>query len=458
MKKTFAIVGGGSVNWCPTLIRDIYHIACLEGGEFRLLDPDEPAVKLIASLEPLYNRISGKEFRFVPVQTLDEAVAGADFTLCTFSPGSLSAYYYDLEVPIAYGVRQPVSMTVGPCAISAAMRTCPVANEVAQAVEKHAPGSWILNVTNPMSCVTRALNLGVETVKVIGLCHELEGEILFVGDVLGVPKPKEMRTLDYIRQAFDLQVGGLNHFIWITRLFVHGRDRYDDLRAFADTHEAWYPGGDPSKAETKSSWGNNKEAKLEMCRAFRHMPMAGDRHLIEFFPGFCNAHNRFGQDYGVRKTTMRERFELKAKATERVRRWVAGEEQVPWMRSSEQTADIIETVLTGGRARFNMNLPNRGQIDNVPAEAVVESISEVSAEGLHPLHVGPLPEPVGAIVRNHVAAQELTVQAALEGSRKKMLDAMYVDPLCGQVEFRNLPKLADELLEANREFLPRVFG
>jgi alpha-galactosidase/6-phospho-beta-glucosidase family protein len=456
MTKDMAIIGGGSVNWCPTLLRDIHHIDLLDGGEIRLLDPDTEALHLVASLQEPYNRISGKQFRLVPVQSLDEAVSGVDLTLCTFSPGSLDAYYHDLEIPIAYGVRQPVSMTVGPSGISAALRTCPVAHEVAQAVAKRAPGSWILNVTNPMTCVTRALNLGAGNGKVLGLCHELHGQIDFVGDVLGVPRGEE-DAHDYLFGKFDIQVAGLNHFIWITRLHVDGRDRYDDLREFADSHEAWYPGGDAGKAQSTSTWVNNKEAKLAMCRAFRHMPMAGDRHLIEFFPSFCSAANRYGQDYGVRKTTMRERFELKARQARRVRDWAEGREEIPWRRSAEQAPHVIETILRGARSKYVVNLPNRGQIENLPQDVVVETIAEVSPEGVHTLPAGPLPSPLHAIIRNHVEAQELTVQAALEGSRQKLLGAMSVDPLCGLVEFRNLPKLADELLEANRDHLPRFF-
>jgi alpha-galactosidase/6-phospho-beta-glucosidase family protein len=457
MKTVIGIVGGGSVNWCPGLIRDVYHIDALEGGEIRLLDPDDAALRLIASLEGPYNRLSGKEFKFIPVHSLDECVSGADFTLCTFSPGSLDAFYWDLEVPIPYGVRQPVSMTAGPCGISAALRTCSVAHEVGQAVSKHAPGSWIINVVNPLTCVTRAINLGAPNCKVVGLCHELEGQIGFVGDILGVPWPEGKRGQDYLMRDFDLQVAGLNHFIWLTRIFTGGKDRYPELRAFAESHEAWFKGGDPAAGNFASSWSNNKEAKLALCKAFGSLPMAGDRHLVEFMPSMCSQANRYAMDYGIRKTTMRERYELKKKATERVQRWVSGEEDIPWRRSSEQATDIIETVLTKGKERFVMNVPNRGQIAELPSEVVVESISTLTADGFGYEAAGPLPQPIAGICRSHVEVQELAVQAALEGNRRKLLDALYLDHHTHMVEFREIPRLADELLEANRDLLPRFF-
>ena len=120
------------------------------------------AAEAVASMLARFNAERGKDYRVSVCDDRAEALGGADFVMTTFSPGSMDAFEYDLEIPIRYGIRQPVSMTVGPAGISAALRTVPVAAEIVEDMERHCPGAWLLNVTNPMSAVTRAMNLAAD--------------------------------------------------------------------------------------------------------------------------------------------------------------------------------------------------------------------------------------------------------------------------------------------------------
>ena len=174
MSKTMvlAVIGGGSSQWMISLMKDVYLLDAVDGGEIRLVDPDRGGAEAVASMLARFNAERGKDYRISVCDDRAEALGGADFVMTTFSPGSMDAFEYDLEIPIRYGIRQPVSMTVGPAGISAALRTVPVAAEVVQDMERHCPGAWLLNVTNPMSAVTRAMNLAADSVHVVGLCHE----------------------------------------------------------------------------------------------------------------------------------------------------------------------------------------------------------------------------------------------------------------------------------------------
>ncbi|MFH5182665.1 hypothetical protein ACHHV8_08535 [Paenibacillus sp. TAB 01] len=107
------VIGGGSVNWMRNLMRDVYLIDELEGGEIRLVDPNLEHVQAVAGMLNRFNELRGKSYRIRVMDDRQEALSGADFVMTTFSPGAMDAFWNDLELPIQYGIRQPVSMTVG---------------------------------------------------------------------------------------------------------------------------------------------------------------------------------------------------------------------------------------------------------------------------------------------------------------------------------------------------------
>ena len=125
MSKTMvlAVIGGGSSQWMISLMKDVYLLDAVDGGEIRLVDPDRGGAEAVACMLDRFNGMRGKDYRVSVCDDRAEALGGADFVMTTFSPGSMDAFEYDLEIPIRYGIRQPVSMTVGPAGISAALRT-----------------------------------------------------------------------------------------------------------------------------------------------------------------------------------------------------------------------------------------------------------------------------------------------------------------------------------------------
>jgi len=122
-------------------------------------------------------------------------------------------------------------------------------------------------------------------------------------------------------------------------------------------------------------------------------------------------------------------------------------------RSPEATADIVSAVANGRSVRTIVNLPNTGQIDNLPRGAVVETLAEITSAGAQPLTVGALPPGVLSTIEPHVVNQEMIAVAAMEGDRQLALQAMVNDPLV-----HDLPKaraLLDDLLAAHEQYLPQ---
>jgi alpha-galactosidase/6-phospho-beta-glucosidase family protein len=460
MKKiVLTVIGGGSVNWMRTLMRDVFLLDEAEGGEIRLVDPNVEHAQAVAGMVRTFNRMRGKQYAVSVTPERRGALQGADFVMTTFSPGTMDAFFNDLEIPIKYGIRQPVSMTVGPCGISAAIRTAPVAYDVVQDMEKECPGAWLLNVTNPMSVVTRAMNLASTTVKVIGMCHEFHSFSSHAGRILGLEKPEGMNLLDYLyrwlpAQGLDYTVAGLNHFIWLTAARLNGKDVVPRIRQYADEH--WATQVDPLGVPS-SAWHNNNEAKLAYCRQFGYLPLAGDRHLVEFWPALCNLRNGFGMKYGVFKTTVDQRRHMIERNLAYVQRIAAGEETVDWTRSAEEMTAIMQAILTNASVPAIVNAPNSGQITNVPPDVVVETLATVSAQGIAPRPSGALPGAVGSLCRLHADVHELTVQASLAGSRALFVQALSLDPTSAGADFSEIGQMADDFLLANKELLPRFF-
>jgi alpha-galactosidase len=453
-----AVIGGGSSQWMMGLMRDVYLIDRIEGGEIALVDPKTTEVNAVAAMLRTFNGQRNKSFDIRVLENRREALAKADFVMTTFSPGSMDSFYHDLEIPLEFGIFQPVSMTVGPCGISAAIRTVPVAHEIVQEMEELCPDATLLNVTNPMSCVTRAFNLAAVNVRVVGMCHESHMLGGFLHRIFPDLKcPQDMNVTEYLYRwlpamEFDFTLAGVNHFVWLTRATFKGEDVIPKIRAFARTHENTRAAGAPYSATE-----NYNAVKLELCRTFGYLPTVGDRHLVEFWPSLCNARNGFARGLGVIKTTVEERRHRCDKSLLEIERIAAGEKEMDWKRSGEEMTLIMETILGGEETTAILNLPNRGQITNVPRDSVVETLARVTKDSITPKPSGELPGPIGSLARLHIDIHEMTVKAALEGDRDLLVQAISLDPLSAGASFNEIGALTDELLLANKEWLPRFF-
>ncbi len=462
MKVNVAIIGAGSVNWMRNIMRDFFQIEEFEGGTLRLVDPKKEYVAAVREMLLNFCRLKKKDFRVDIFEDRREALAGADFVVCTFSPGSMDAFWYDLELPNIYGINLPVSMTVGIPGISAAIRTVPVAEEIVQDMEAVCPGAWLLSVTNPMTAVTTAYNRAAKTVKVVGMCHEIHALPSYLGPMLNLPRPEDMDIMTYLykylpEQGLDFTVAGINHFIWLTRATLKGEDMLPVIREYCATHTECHA-DTIHHGFSENPLINHGAAKLAMCRQFGYLPLAGDRHQVEFWPSLCNPRNGWGRKYGVDKTTVDSRRAGLEVSLATVRRYAAAtEETMEWGQSGEEMCAIMRGILTGTPVRSIVNMPNQGQIGNLPRGAVVETFGTITKDGIEPALSGDMPGAIGSLCRLHLDVIDMVVRAALTGDRRLLVEAMTLDPSSANADFEDIPKLCDQLLEANRQYLPRFF-
>jgi alpha-galactosidase/6-phospho-beta-glucosidase family protein len=437
-KTKITIIGGGSYNWGPTLLRDIAAERNLS-GTIVLHDIDPVAMADLTRLGTMMMRAPGADFTVECSDDLQESLRGAEFVIVTITTGGLEAMRHDLDIPRKYGVFQSVGDTVGPGGLARALRNIPVLVDIARTMEAVCPDAWLLNISNPLTALTRAVTK-VTRVKAIGLCHELFGV-----------RRTLLEMFDAQPADVDLQVAGINHLIWLLDLKIKGRDGFQMLRDYVAS-------GQP--IPVKSTSGGHRapfqdrwQVKLALFDIYGYLPAAGDRHVAEFFPYFLTAATRAENDYGVVLTEIEHRYAVLEEERERVRGWLSGASPLSLKRSQEEVSDIIAAIVGGYSIRTIINVPNRGQIDNLPREAVVETLGVVGPTGAYGISVGALPPGILSAVQSHVVNQELIVDAALAGDRGLALQALLGDPLVH--DFRTAPRMLDELLAAHARYLPQ---
>jgi alpha-galactosidase/6-phospho-beta-glucosidase family protein len=434
-----AFVGGGSYQWGPKLIQDVALNEELRRGTLVLHDINGEALQDMYEWGTRALNAAETHLNLEKTRWLEEALRGADFVVLSISTGGLDATALDLEIPARYGVVQTVGDTVGPGGLFRGLRNIPGVVEIARSMEEYCPHAVLLNLTNPLTVLTRAVTKAT-SIKVVGLCHELFSTLGMLSTMFDVPE-----------EVINARVAGVNHFIWVTDVSVHGRDVTDEaFRRISggEAREISLSDADGDTDPFTNTWG----FRTELCRLYGYLPAAGDRHLCEFVPGYLRDEKE-RERLDLRVTTVDVRRERLAADRESVRRMVRGDEPIPTGRSREEISDIMAAMWTGEDSVNIVNLPNAGQVRDVPLGAVVETYGALNGSGASGIVFGELPPPVAALVHPHVFNQETIVQAGLTGDADLAFRAFLNDPLVGSRP--DARTMFEKMFEAQREYLPQ---
>lgn len=435
------LIGGGGVNWTPAILTDLVIRPELEGSTAVLVDIDSEALELALAFGQRLLAEAGRHWTLEASTERRVALRDADYVILTIAVGGLDAMEHDLAIPLKYGVYQSVGDTVGPGGLSRALRHIPVVYEIARDMENVCPWAWLINYTNPMTALTRTVSKHTG-VRVIGLCHELTGVLR-----------RLRRLLDLGDAHIETRVAGINHLIWLLEWKVDGRDGCELLRSYLSEHPLEVPYRGELPGNPASVFQDRLLLKWSLLETFGLLAVAGDRHLAEFFPYFLTASTNRGGDYGVELTTVAHRRAIAAWRRDWLRRVVAGEETLPLRPSGEAVAEVICALEGGGEHLDIVNLPNEGQVANLPSDAVVETMGSISRDRAEGVESGNLPPAVLAVVLPHVLRQEMTVEAAMTGNRALALQVLATDPLMH--DFACAAPMLDELLRVHRAYLPQ---
>jgi alpha-galactosidase len=433
-RTRIAFIGAGSFGFTRTLVKDILTFPLLKDAEIILMDIDKE--RLSFSKKAVEKIISAGKYPAQVKATLDrkEALKGADAVLCTILASDIKIWRYDIEIPKKYGVDICIGDTRGPAGIFRALRTIPVMLDICKDIEKLCPDAILLNYTNPMAMLCRAMQKKTN-VKVSGLCHSVQGTAEMLARWVGA----SMDDVTYVS-------AGINHQSWYLEYKVKGKDAYPLIRKAVRKEEIY-------KEEivrnemflnlgyyvTESS-GHNSEYNWW----FRKRPDLIEKYCI----------HGTGWNPGKYAYTLDKYWQREDTWKNDIKKWLK-QKTIPLERGHEYAAHIINAYMGGQPYLFNGNVPNTGIIPNLQQNACVEVPVLVNKRGFNTIYVGSLPPQCAALNNVNIASEEMAVEAAVTGNPELVFYSVAYDPLTASVlSLSEIRKMVNEMLKINKDYLP----
>ncbi|WP_327345736.1 6-phospho-beta-glucosidase [Streptomyces europaeiscabiei] len=418
MKLT--VVGGGS-TYTPELVDGFARLRdTLPIEELVLVDPAADRLELVGGLARRIFARQGHPGRIVTTGDLDRGVEGADAVLLQLRIGGQAAREQDETWPLECGcVGQE---TTGAGGLAKALRTVPVVLDIAERVRRTNPDAWIIDFTNPVGIVTRALLRAGH--KAVGLCNVAIGLQRKFAAHLGVT-PAEVH-LDHV---------GLNHLTWETGVRLGG------------------PSGEDVLPKLLADHGDTIAADLRLPRpVLERLGVVPSYYLRYYY-----AHDEVVRELATKPSRAAEVAAMERQLLEMYADPALDEKPALLARRggafySEAAVDLAASLLGEGGSPYQVvNTLNRGTLPFLPADAVIEVQAAVGRQGAAPLPVAAVDPLYAGLMANVTAYEDLALDAALRGGRDRVFRALLSHPLVGQYEYAEA--LTDRLIAHNREHL-----
>lgn len=412
------VVGGGS-TYTPELIDGIARLTgSITVTELVLVDPDSERLAVVG---PFCGRILERydhPAKLSWTDELDAAAEGADAVLLQLRVGGQATRHRDETWPLDCGcVGQE---TTGAGGFAKALRTVPVILDVAERVRRRAaPDAWIIDFTNPVGIVTRALLDAGH--RAIGLCNVAIGFQRHFAALLGVAP-----------EAVELDHVGLNHLTWERAVLVDGADRLPELLAAHGEDIAGHTGlplaailaaGAVPSYYLRYYWAHDAVVAEETGQPTRAEAVAAiERELLEMYqnPALDTKPDLLRQRGGAFY--------------------------------SEAAVALLASLFTGAGDRQVVNVRNNGTLPFLADQAVIEVRAVIGSDGPRPVPAAPVSPLMSGLIAHASAYEELAIDAALRGGRDRVAAALLAHPLVGQYDLAQ--QLTDRLLAENASFLP----
>jgi alpha-galactosidase len=450
-KIQIAYIGGGSRGWAWGLMSDLaaQDVLC---GTVRLYDIDRAAADAneIIGNNARYADGAKSAWEYKAVDSLKEALTGADFVVLSILPGTFDEMESDVHAPEKYGIYQSVGDTAGPGGLVRALRTIPMYVEIANAIKDFSPEAWVINYTNPMTLCVQTLYEVFPQIKAFGCCHEVFSTQELLAGALD-----EFRGIkDVQRGDINVNVQGINHFTWLSSAWYKDINLMDVYREFCDKY---YETGfikDESNHWMNSSFACAQRVKLDLFKRYGSIAAAGDRHLAEFMPGkMYLANPDTAHEWMFDLTSVAWRKDDLKKRLEKSKRLVSGEEKFEIKKTGEEGVHMMQAICGERTLVSNVNLPNIGQAPDLPIGAVVETNAVFRHNTVTPLCAGKMSNEINAMVSRHVKNHRTILTAALMKNKELAFTAFINDPLV-TCSYKDAKTLFDEMLTNTKKYLP----
>jgi len=446
------IIGAGSIAFTPAILSGFSTDRRYHNATIGLVDVNEEILGLIRLFAERVSLELGLNWTIEASIERKDVLPGADLVTTAIGVGGLRAWELDVNIPYKFGIIQPVGDTSGPGGLARALRHIPIMVEIAQDMEKLCPSATLYNFTNPLTVLTQAVNT-LTSIHCIGLCIGVDLTWNHLCRVVGVEKSET-----------SILAGGINHCHWIYDFRIRGEDAMPILSAALDELEGKPQAMEKFRVQYKDVVKRPQEPIpgeplcTALYRTFGAYPGPGDGHVGEFYPQLMKPMiHDVDQHQGAAIRYVKQSYPI---LTDKMRAIAMGDAEIDTEDFARELAwehtqflDIIVSHMDNLGKTFHINVPNRGIINNLPADSVVEIPARVDAAGIHPVVLGDLPKAVIPVLSHKLASLDLIIEAAVEGSQKKAVQALVNDPYCKDIH--QAEQIVAELVKAHQQYLPR---
>jgi len=433
-----ALIGAGSTIFAQRLIGDILLTPELAGDtQIALHDIDED--RLLTS-EIVTKRIAEKlRLNTLVFSSTDrrKVLAGTDYVIFMMQVGGYKpSTVIDFEIPKKYGLRQTIADTLGVGGIMRALRTIPVIRDILRDMEEVCSSAILLNYVNPMAMLCMAINQISPGIKMVGLCHSVQG----TAEQLAKDLDENISDIDYF-------CAGINHMSFYLRFEKKQnglkQDLYPRLREIAE----------------QRSMPKDNLVRYEMLKRLGFFVTESSEHFSEYTPWFIKRDRPdLIDEFNIPLDEYITRCEKQISEWDEQRINLEDKNQsIEVCQSHEYAASIINGLENDKEITINGNVSNEGLIDNLPGNISVEVPCLINRNGIKPVKVGALPTHLAALMMTNINVQQLTVEAALSGKKEHVYHAAMLDPhTAAELSVDEIWHLVDDLLEAHGEMIPKL--
>jgi alpha-galactosidase len=456
---TITVIGAGSASFGENTLSAILRSKKLKGATLRLVDRNPASLDIVHRLAKRLNREWDAGFKISAHVHHKDALDGTKFVVSAIEVGPREELWKsDFEIPLKYGVRQPYAENGGPGGFAHAARNISPVMEIVHDMEQACPDAWFINFTNPMVRICDAINRH-SRIKAVGLCHQIYIGYCMAGVALakdlGVEAPEglegmhadvmqhplQQRVMQQVLPLVDIRAAGTNHFTWI--ISIHDRRTGEDLypllkRRFLELDPKFEP------------------LTRRVFQDFGLFPVPGDTHLCEYLPWMSDSGTKPWEMFNIRLYDWELMAGVRNFSLDRLSDMGDGNATVDGLleTDSEGALEMIENIAhAGNHYHLAANLPNKGQISNLPMGSTVETPVHVNASGVQAMHMGALPEPIAELCRRELTIAQLCVDSAVEGSYEKALHCLLLDPVI--TDMHAARSILDDYLKTYKEHLPQ---
>jgi len=424
-----AMIGAGSVVFSKNLTGDILGFPEFRNATFSYMDIDKERLEVGANLCRKVAKGLGANPKIEATTDRAEAVKGADFVINMVQIGGFDSTLVDFEIPRKYGLNFTIADTTGPGGLFRALRTYPMLSGLCQDMEKHCPRAVLLNYSNPMSMNMQTISR-TSGIRAVGLCHSVQGTLNQLMGYIKV-KPEDVAFV----------CAGINHMAFYLQLEKDGQDLYPRLFEAMQNHEIY----------------RTNKVRFELMKRLGYFVTESSEHNAEYNPYFIPRGANAIAKYDVPIDEYLRRCDGIVDEFERMKVVSKNDEPINVCRSHEYGSTIIHSMATGKPSVVYGNMPNKGAISNLPADAIAEVPTLVDRAGLQFTTVGALPPQLVGYMQPHVTQHELFIRAAMEGRRDHVYQAAMFDPLtAATLSLDQIVEMCDELIAAHGDLLPKL--